>query len=524
MSKYTTEERRELTKQKPELFTEQYDEVMSDTIETTGGYKIEEDSTNNKIFRTINSELTGLAYEYRYLTGKYHPTLDETEYFYKIRKEVNGPIDYKSYWDSEKLHKAGRLEPGNEFHLNLEELSTVKYPIRPPKYASWVDDTHEFVSDFETTESKMINMIRTLDSWNTSGGGSGTFESSVFGEYKEMILGENDLLQTYMTVGYEEYQSGQNNDYMDAGFNKTGEIILIGDDNENFSFGVVINSREKPSRILFSSYGKVGTVPDNASITSTFVSGQSINNSIAESIIFSLKEHYSMVKHYLDFNPRKSESNNAEALESVEYCLKMINKWEQRENRSDFSSMLYLLDAIEGKRDSTFVSNRVSYINTYLSSANQLYDDRFNIIDVRLSKNMGTLKDYLIIEKNSELITSIFDDKRQSRDIYSKLFISKEALKDGDYHMRIYVANDDGLKIGDICYILTNDSSVKEVRAKISNIEDGKVPDVTKPIGYDKNGNIELEDMDCKEIFFYGEIFGKEYKTSDNFRIIKEIE
>jgi len=523
MSNLTTKDRRELTKAKPELFSEQYSHVMTDTIDNSNGYKIEEDATNNKLFRVINSELTGLAFEYRYLTGKYHPTLDEQEYFYRVANEERDMVT-KSYWDSEKLQAAGRLEPGNEFHLNLREVSTVKYPIRPEKYASWVSDTHEFVSDFETTEAKMITMIRTLNTWNTSGGGSGAFESSIFGEYKEIILGEEDIKQNYMTVGYVEYQSDPNDDYMDSGFDKTGEIILInGTDPNNFSFGVVVGSKEQPSRILFSSYGKVGDIPEDASITSTFTAGQTINNLIAESIIFSIKEYFNMIKHYLDLNPKKNETNNSSIYDSTIYCLKLIENWELKQNRNDFTIMIQLIDDIEANRTTSLISSRISYINSYLQSATELYSDRFDVIDARLNKNMGTLKDAMMVSKNSDLVFSVFDDRKNLKDLYSKRFIVKESLLDGDYYMRIFVENSDDLNIGDICYILTNDEKVKEIKSKISNIENAILNDTTKPVKYTKDGDVEFEKLHCKKIFFYNQVFGTEYKKDDYFRIIKEI-
>jgi hypothetical protein len=89
--------------------------------------------------------------------------------------------------------------------------------------------------------------------------------------------------------------------------------------------------------------------------------------------------------------------------------------------------------------------------------------------------------------------------------------------------MRIFVENDDGLNIGDECYILTNDEKVKEIHSKISNIEDALLDDQTKPLSVNENGNVEFEKLHCKKIFFYNHSFGKEYLKDDYFRIIKEI-
>ena len=524
MAEFTTEERRRLTSTDPTSLDKSQEEVLDARIDNSLALKVKEDETNNSVFRITNSELTGLAFEYRYLTGYYHPTLDETEYFYNETEEGDYTPTLKSYWDSQKLQDAGSLIPGNEFHLNVREGTTVKYPIRPEKYASWVLDTHEYVSPFETTEAKLIAMIRTLDTWNTSGGGSGTFESTIFGDYKELILGEDDDNQNYMTVGYVGYQSDPNNGYMTQGFEETGEIILInGSDSENFSFGVVVGSKDLPSRILFSSYGKIGEIPEDSSITSTFTAGQSINNSIAETIVFSLKNYYTMIKHYLDNNPNKDDTDNQPVMDSIVNVLALIETWEEVASRDDFSVMIQLMDDIELERTATIISNRISYITPHLNGLSALYTKRFEIIDVRLSKNMGSLKEMMIIARNTETVFSIIQDKKDSKILYSSYFISKQSLRDGDYFMRIFVDDVDGLSIGEECYILTNNPEVKEIKATIDDIVDTVIDDTSKPVSYDSVGNLIFADYPCKKVFFNDEIFGKEYLKADYFRIVKEI-
>jgi len=520
MAKFTTEKRRSLTSSKAEITDHQTTEFTNLQLDLSLGGKIKEDASNNNIYRILNSELNGLAFEYRYLYGRYHPDLDEQEYFYKVLEDDEEVV--KSYWDSPKLQLAGSLTPGNEFHLNTREGTTVKYPIHPDKYARWEIDSHEYVEDFETTETNMINMVRTLNTWNTSGGGTGNLETTLFGEYAEKILGLDDDKQPYMTVGYTAYQTDPNDGYMTPGYDKTGEIILINDDLENFSFGKVVASRDMPSRILFVPYGKIGKIPDGSVITSTFTIGSQINKVIAEQICFNLQIYFKMTKHYLNNNPNKEDANNAPIVSSIDNVINLFDIWEIRDDRDDFPVMLQLMDDIETERDAQFLINRSAYINSYLSTATQLYSDRFDIIDLRLTKDMGTLKEVMSAQKGINTITGIFSNRDKTKLLYTKYFIVKWAILNGDYYMRIFVEDADGLSVGDTCFMLSDNEDVPEIEAKITEIVDGRVVDQLNTV-YTKDGNIIYAYTDCKKVFFGREIFSPKYITTEGFRIIKEI-
>lgn len=527
MSDFTTEQRRSMTSSNPALATEQQAEYMNIQLDDTYALKINEDKSNNNIFRIINSEVTGLAFEYRYIEGKYHPALDEQEYFYKESEgedENNMEIVTKSYWDNKSLQSGAGLEEDNEWHLNTREGTTVKYPIRPEKYASWVNDSHEYVTDFETTESNMIAMIRTLDTWNTSGGGTGNMETSVFGEYFEKILGKSDDKQPYMTVGYTAYQSDPNDGYMTPGYDKTGELILINTgDVENFSFGKVVASKDLPSRILFVPYGRVGSIPDDADITSTFSSGSQIISLIAEQVVLNLMWYYETSRQYLNLNPHKNDINNQPVLDSLDSTINFLELWEIDDNRATFTVMLQLMTDIEAVRTPAILTNRKAYVNAYLGTSPDLYLERFDVIDLRLTKDMGTLKEIMSALGGGDTIDNIFDDREQAALFYTKFFVVKQAIQDGDYYMRIFTDDADNISIGDECYVLTDDEDVPELFATVTDIVDGRIVDQLNTI-YDSDGNVTYAYTECKKIFFGKTLFSTKYLTTDQFRIIKEID
>lgn len=519
MSNYTTEQRRELTRSKPTLNEGSDKDFLALQLDTSVAAKIKEDSSNNNLFRNINSEVTGLAYEYRYITGTYHPTLDEQEYFYKDKDEFDEVV-VESFWDSQKLQDAGGLKPENEFHLNIREGTTIKFPIRPEKYASW---STGYTEPFETTETNMITMVRTLDGWFTSGGGSGLMETTVFGEYYEKILGEEDEKQPYMTVGYAGYQGDPNDGYMTPGFDKTGEIILInGSDLDNFSFGKVVASRDLPSRILFVPYGKVGEIPEDSDVTSTFSIGTQIIKLIAEQVCFMIKDYFTQTIHYLERNPNQDDAFNEPIMTGIETILGYYDTWEKLSNRTDFTEMLQLMTDIETIRPPATLTARQIWIDSYLDGAGSIYDSRFDIIDLRITKNAGTLKEVMTATSGIEIITDIFADRDTTVALHDNYFIVKFALQDGDYYMRIFVPEAGGLTVGQWCYILTNNPKVPELYLQITEIVDGRVEDPLNAI-YDEDGNVQMAYEDCKKVFFGTTVFPPSYLITEGFRIVREI-
>jgi hypothetical protein len=177
---------------------------------------------------------------------------------------------------------------------------------------------------------------------------------------------------------------------------------------------------------------------------------------------------------------------------------------------------------IELERTALVISDRVAYIGSYLSGATTLYSDRFDIIDLRLTKNMGTLKEIMSAKKGIEVVDVIFSDRDDTETVHNKYFIVKKSLLNGDFYMRIFTDNADGLSIGDNCYILTDDESLPEIESLITDIVDGRVQDYVNTIYHEDGTSIPVY-VDCKKIFFGSNIFSDEYLETDNFRIIKEI-
>jgi len=106
--------------------------------------------------------------------------------------------------------------------------------------------------------------------------------------------------------------------------------------------------------------------------------------------------------------------------------------------------------------------------------------------------------------------------------LHNKYFVVKYALKDGDYYMRIFVEEADELAVGDWCYMLTNNDTVPEIHAQITEIVVGRIEDPLNAI-YDNDGNVKMAYTACKKVFFGTEVFTPSYLTQEGFRIIKEI-
>jgi len=526
MAEFTTEKRRDLTRSGSLVTDDATLQTMNQQFDLAYSNEVKKDKTNNEIFRTINSELTGLAYEYRYLNGKYHATLDEVEIEYIGLDNDGEQYITKSYWDNLKLQTAANLEAGNEFHLNIREGTTVSYPIRPEKYASWVADIHEDVYDFDATEDNLIAMIGTLDSWYTSGGGSGSVETTISGEYLEQIIDIPDTLQPYMPVGYTAYQGDDTDGYMTSGYNKDNEIVLInGSDPYNFAFGKIVNSRDLPSRILFVPYGRIGTIPDDAVITSTFSAETPMITRSAIQVIATLETFYRMARHYLEYNPNSADAANEPTLTGLNSIIDLIEIWENVTNKTDFSIMTTLISAISAIRD-PLKAARITYINSHLGEASSLYTDRFDVLDLRLSKVGGTLKELMTNVRGTGIINAVLQEQSNASEWYSNFFIVKVARKNGEWYRRLFVDDftpgPDTLEVGQTCYILSDDENVPEIEAEITHIVDGRLVDMLNST-YDEKGNSDIAYIACKKIFFKGVIFSKKYLMSDALRIIRQI-
>ncbi len=538
---FTTEERRRMTSASG--LADETKEEMLNQFNLAYSNEVDKDATNNEMFRLKNSELTGLAFEYRYLTGEDHPTLDEIEIPYVGSED--GKYINKTYWDSPRLQAGANLETGNEFHLNLREDTSVKFPVHPDKYGSW-DDIYKYNIDFDLTEANIMSAIdTTLTAMLVlSYTPINTIPENVeiFGEYKEYTNGYDIEDQSFMTI-YKNLYPGDTT-YMDTPFDRDGDWVFInktGTDPEtglcdNFAFGKIVASNDLPSRVLFAPYAVKGTIPDNSSITTYVDPNVSTDLDIIQAVIIqsvaTLRKYFNMMVHYLEYNPTTNTSNT-EALTTAQLVITAIDAWDSDPETADT-----LMTAINAIRTSTVRSNRISAIDTYLISAPAitLYDERFTVIDYRLSKKMGTLKQLMTVQKGSDVVIEVIEDNEAAATWnQDQFFLVKKALKDGDFQMRLHVNNVDeinDLEIDDECYILTDDKTVPELHGKVYSITNSRVRDLANTT-YDINGNVVFAYKSCKKIFFKtiptasGRsnwlTFTDKYKIVDNLRIIKEL-
>lgn len=526
---FTTQKRREMTSSilEQENMISQT-EKFSDNINSAYGQKVKEDKTNREMFLTINSQLTGLAYEYMIMTGYYHPMLEEQRYTYTQANDDMTEFTEGEYWDSPKLQKAANLEEGNEFHLNIREDTSTFYPERPLKYSRWVNDLHSEVSTFSPTEQDLFNAIRSLHNWYNSGGTSGSTEVTIFGEFKSFIPDTPDTEQPYMTVGYTEYKAGQGG-FMSDGYNPDGDLILINPtDNQNFSFGKIISSKSSPSRILYAPFCSIGVIPDNAVITSTYTSGNGIYIKVILRVIDRLNEFYNNLSRYLENNPNVED--NRLVLENVNEVKNKIMVWNSTQ---DMNVLLDLVNEIESLRTGMYIS-RTSYINTFLSNANELYEDRFEILDMRLSKRMGTLREMMKYQDRIGELFRIKDEKKGQVGWFKKYFIVKKCERDGDWKRRVFIVDPEGdIEVGDEVYLLTDNEEIPEMKATVDIIVEARLEDLLSSSVNEDTGEVLKEYYPVKKIFFRDAIiddkikpkrfFPNTYRADEGFRLIKQI-
>lgn len=529
---FTTEKRRELTSSiisQNDFVTNS--EKYSDNINVAFALKADEDKSNREIFITLNSELTGLSYEYKYLTGKYHPMLEEstTDYI----DSVDGEFVTKQLWDSDKLQKAASLELGNEFHIDISESSTEYYPIHPVKYSHWVDDLNIEVKNTINSEQNIFDLIRTIISWYTTGGTSGlATDLTIYGKFNPYDL--NKAVNDYMTVGYLEYITSADPNYMSATYDPSDDVVLINpSDMNNFCLGKVIGYSTKPARVLVEPYFTKGIVPNNSLMTSVHPQGNARYITIANIAIDTLESIYNSMVRYLSNNPNRELADNVSIISNLNSCLALFTTYRSG-NPYDTSRMTTLVNGVEALRVSIKVA-RSAYINNFLITqySIDLYEDRFKIIDMRLNKRMGTLRELMKVKLGISEISRITDEKKDQIDWFEKYFIVKRCEKDGDWKRRVFIKDPlNDFMPGDTIYVLSDNEATPEVKATIDVVVTARLEDSTKTT-VDDYGDITKEYYTVKKLFFkdawIGDVvkakrfFSNNYLVSENFRVIKQI-
>lgn len=529
---FTTEKRRTITSSILET-NELIDQTskFSNNINAGYGIQVVKDKTNRELYRTINSQLTGFAYEYKYMTGKYHPQLEEIKYTFTKANDTLTEFTEEEYYDSPKLQSAGSLEDGNEFHLNLREDTTTYYPERPLKYSRWTDDDHDEVTDYSPTEEDLFNAIRSLISFYNNGGSGGSSEITIYGDYSEYIPGEKDMNQPYMTVGYSEYVTG-GGVFMANGYDPVGDIILINPlDSNNYTFGKIISSKTEPSRILYAPYVNEGIIPKNSVLSSTYTIGNSMYPLVIKKLIDKLETIYTDILRYLNSNPEGTSVDNQPIMDEVSEVIEMITMFNALES-STLGDIIVLIDGIESKRLQN-KQNRIDYIQNYLSTHEDLYEDRFKVLDMRLSKRMGTLREMMKAVGNIGEIFRISDEKGSQVEWLKKYFTVHKCESDGDYKRRVFVVDPtDDFSIGDNVYLLSDNEGVAEIYATIDVIVEARLEDILNSSYDESTGEMIKEYYSVKKLFFKDawkneevklkRFFPPEYKSSEGFRVIKQ--
>ncbi|MFW6281331.1 MAG: hypothetical protein ACOC1O_00875 [bacterium] len=534
MVKFTTEERRRITSAM--LDNQQLAENVAkfkNNVNSAFGEKVEEDASNRDIFRVINSKLTGYSYEYRYMNGIYHPALDEKEYTYIKANEEMTEFSFENYYDSPKLQSAGKLEDNNEFHLNTREDTPEYYPSRPLKYAEWYDDLSEYNSYFAPTENELWTLINDLITYYSSGGVSGNLETNIYGEF-EYFTPEKF---PYMTIGEGTPLFTEN------GFNRDNDIILIKTDNDNYTIGKVIESKESPSRICFAPFVLKGEIADNNIITSTFTINDNFITIIILDLINELKNIYENMKRYLEKNPDtyNSGSDDETTLTNIQTTLDFIFAWEESSTKENHGEISTLITDISNTRSNIFIE-RTNYITTTLEAENNpndnLYLRRFDILDSRLSKRMGTLREMMKVEANIEEMDRIMSDKDLEYGLLSKYFKVHKCHKDGDWKRRVIIVDSNSeIQVGDTVYILTDSTEIPEVKCIVDEIVDARYYDEQTVSVNELTQEIERDYFPIKKVFIRDvEIepytsgiiksryyFSPKYLQVDKFRVVKQV-
>jgi len=509
MGTFTTDQRRTLTASvlETESFTTDL-YYVNQQFYLAEEDKIKKDKTNREMFRYLNSSLTGLAYEYAYIHGKYHARLDESLYI-SSNPDSSSAINY---YDSEKLRNAAKLTETTEFFSDITKSATNYNPLEPDRYAEWHDDTTDFdtyVFDFFRTEVEQFNAINTLLTYYSSGHtGSSTATTEALVFYDETIATTSQGNMTYAT-----------------GFVTEGDYILIKEDTDNFIFGKIVEPVNSSGNFIIDKYVQIGNPSATFSITGDYTASDEFILTIIEELVEIYKNHLITLERYLNYNVNRGTSGD-DALSDIQSMLVKIVDWEA-DKEVDFTTATSTLVSDFGieRNAAGIFSTRASAIDTYmkLAARDTDYSNRFTLIKNRINKKSGTLKDLMEIILGIEETSNILSDKAGHLSVINDYFVVKKIQADGDGKRRIFVSDITNLSLNDTVYVLSDDENVPELECEIDLITDGILDDYSQ-VYYDDLGNIKREFIDIKKIFFKNNVIvTSDYLMSDNLRLIKEI-
>ena len=523
MSSEETEKRRRLTSSSIEQdsFVENA-EKFKDNIKAVEGEKVKEDDANRELFYLVNSKITGYSYEYRYINGIYHPALEEEiQEYVEQDDEENFKYNTKQYYDSPKLRSAANLEEGNEFHLDTNEQTEEHYPVMSRKYSSWLDDLDEDVTEWFPREEELLDLLEDVSSWNSIGHSTSIYDNVPINDNISFYdPNKREDQQTYMMVGDGEAY------FSDPSFDMEGVICTINKtDSENFSFGKIIKSLSVPSRILFFPVFTVGEINEGNAISTSFDIGDPINDIIINECVNNLEKVYRETLRYLENNPDKNEAENIVIKNSLEDSLLEIDKY-----KNDVIFLSEMVINIKAIRLPLFI-NRTSYIISQLSMNEDLYEKLRKIIDRRLSKRVGTLREIMKMNDRTNEIFKIADRKKEESDLTKEFLISVRCQLDGDNRRRIFILPLDSIlfSVDDKVFLLSDNKEVPEIEAEIDMIIDGIIPDFRDLSMLEPNAEtkyIPIKKIFLKNAYKNGKFqkrlkIGPEYSIAEGLRLIK---
>lgn len=539
----TTQERRKITSNEAQnIKNKDQREMIKNNFFSEYGDLIEKDESNRNQFLSLNSQLTGLTYEYNNLLSIYSPLLEEKKYNYK-KKRDNKPKEGET--ESEYYYRS------KESLFNFEEKSfwdsfLLHYTLNNTLGYNFFEDENQYPEDFLffkendlpelfNSEINIKNEILSVIEYNYNiSENKETYLISDFFYYMPFLKEQNYIILNDPTS-----------------FNINDKIIIKSDD--GISYGIVLDKID--DSILFCPYFIKGVLSEESSVY-TYLDDED-KKTIIDGLISEIISINENILRYLENNEDK-KNEDIIAYDDILYILDEISKLNYSfMNYDDVSNFFN-----DYFKDEDFINNRINHIRKVLNNeyeeeneenedtGNELekylseiysswkpegrdkYTERLDILKKRINieEKRGTLLLANNSYKKSELLLKKEEEKEKDSEVFQPFHIIL-CENDGDYFRRVFVKDEaDLLSIGDKVFILTDDEEVPEVFATIDDITRGRLPDMHDFSLSKKTKDIELKKYELKKVFFNNFYingkkirrykFSDKYKTLDGFRIL----
>lgn len=360
-----------------------------------------------------------------------------------------------------------------------------------------------------------------VDTFSITSGNIGNDATNYFdGLIDQFRVFNKELSQTEINRLYYDYIDTF---YMNE-FNFKNNFIWINPtDSDNFSFGKILKCKQKPAQILYSPICERGTIPDNAAYTKDFTAFDANLLEVLNDAVLEYKSRIQEMIKYFDNNRNADKEFNKKILTDLNNAITAFETWEEDIDPTSLIAINTLIESLKPLRHYRFLS-RLEYIKNYLISSIDLYEDRLDIIGYRLNKLDGTLKEMMEVQIGAEQALNVYDRQETRETWYQDYLIVKRSEKDGEYKRRLFVEDpNNDLQVGDWVYILSDNTEVPELYAKIALIVDGRIASYENSDVDLTNTEVDINYKDVKKLFFKNVIFTADYKTDEYTRIIKEI-